>query len=90
MRVLVNQDDVQLWVTAFDETATAILGTPASQFECLDESGRMDLADCVLGLQLLVNVVKISKNGYINFVLAKIYPVRTKFPDAIIDSTKPA
>ena len=90
MRVLINQDDVQLWVTAFDETAAAILGTPASQFECLDESRRMYLADCVLGSQLLVNVVNSLENGYVNFVLAKIYPVRTNFPDAIIDSTKPA
>ena len=89
MLVLLNQDDVELWVTAFDETAAAILGTPANQFECLDEAGRMYLADCVLGSQLLVNVVKSLRNGYVNFVLAKIYPVRTKFPEAIIDSTKP-
>ena len=90
MRVLINQDDVQLWVTAFDETAAAILGTPASQFECLDESGRMHLADCVLGSQLLVKVVKSLGPGYVNFVLAKIYPVRTNFQDVIIDSIKPA
>ena len=66
-----------------------MMGTPASQFDCLDESGRMKLADRVLGLQLVVNVVKSVENGYVNFVFAKIYPARTNFPDAIIDSTKP-
>ena len=90
MRVLINKDYVQLWVTAFDETAAATLGTPASQFECLVESGRMHLADCVLGSQLLVKVVKSLEPGYVNFVLAKIYPVRTNFQDVIIDSIKPA
>ena len=50
----------------------------------------MYLADCVLGSQLSVNVVKSLGNGYVNFVLAKVYPVRTNFPDTIIDSTKPA
>ena len=49
----------------------------------------MYLADCVLGSQLLVDVVKSVGNGYVNLVLAKIYPVRTNFSEAIIDSTKP-
>ena len=89
MRVLLKQDGVELWVTAFDETAAVILGTSASKFECLDEAGRMYLADCVLGSQLLVDVVKSVGNGYVNLVLAKIYPVRTNFSEAIIDSTKP-
>ena len=63
MCVLIKQGDEQLWLTAFDETAATILGTPTSKFDCLDESGRMKLADRVVGLKLLVNVVKSVENG---------------------------
>ena len=39
----IKQGDVQLWLTAFDEIAVDILGTPASKFDSLDESGRIKL-----------------------------------------------
>ena len=90
MRVLIKQGDIQLWLTAFDEIAVDILGIPASKFDSLDESGRIKLVDSVVGLKLLVNIVKSVKNGYVNFVFAKIYAARTNFPETIIDSTKPA
>ena len=89
LHVLVKQSDVQLWITAFDEIAVVILGTTASQYHSLDESGRMTLVDSVVGLKLLVNVVKTVKNGFTKFVFAKIYPARTNFPETIIDSIKP-
>ena len=38
LRVLIKQCDVQLWLTAFDEIAADILGTPASEYDSLDES----------------------------------------------------
>ena len=62
LRVLIKQCDVQLWLTAFDEIAADILGTPASEYDSLDESGRMKLVDSVVGLKLMVNVVKTVKN----------------------------
>ena len=89
MRVLIKQGDVQLWLTAFDEIAVDILGTSASKFDSLHESGRIKLVDSVVGLKLLVNIVKNVKNGYVNFVFANINPARTQFPDAVIDSIKP-
>ena len=58
MRVLIKQGDVQLWLTSFDEIAVDILGTSASKFDSLDESGRIKLVDSVVGLKLLVNIVK--------------------------------
>ena len=67
-----------------------ILGTPASKFDYLDESGRVKLVDSVVGLKLYVTIAKSVKNGYVNFVFAKIYAERTNFPETIIDSTKPA
>ena len=88
LRVLIKQCDVQLWLTAFDEIAADILGTPASEYDSLDESGRMKLVDSVVGLKLLVNVVKTVKNGFTNIVFAKVDPARTDFPETIIDSTK--
>ena len=90
MRGLIKQGDVQLWLPAFDEIAVDSLGTPASKFDSLDESGRIKLVDSVVELKLLVNIVKSVKNGYVNFVFEKIYTARTNFPETVIDSTKPA
>ena len=58
-----------LWLTAFDEVAVDILGTPASEYGSLDESGRKKLVDSVVGLKLLVNVVKTVKQKYIPHAL---------------------
>ena len=69
LRALVKQCDVQLWLTAFDEIAVDILGTPASEYDSLDESERMKLVDSVVGLKLLVNVFKSVKNGFTNLCL---------------------
>ncbi len=77
-----------LWLTAFDEIAANIMGTSASEYGSLDESGRRKLVDSVVGLHFLVNV-KTVKSGFTNFAFAKIYPARTKFPDAVLDSIKP-
>ena len=55
LHALIKQCDVQLWLTAFEEIAADILGPPASEYDFLDESGRMKLVDSVVGLKLLVN-----------------------------------
>ena len=89
LRVLIRQGDVLLWLTAFDEIATIIVGTPASEYGSLDVLGRRKLVDSVVGLHFLVNVVKTVKSGFTNFAFAKINPARTKFPDAVLDSIKP-
>ena len=89
LRVLIRQGDVLLWLTAFDEIAATILGTPASEYGSLDVSGRRNLVDSVVGLNFLVNVVKTVKNGFTNFAFAKIHPARTICPDSILDSIKP-
>ena len=78
LRVLIRQGDVLLWLTAFDEIATIIVGTPASEYGSLDVLGRRKLVDSVVGLHFLVNVVKTVKSGFTNFAFAKIYPARTK------------
>ena len=65
------------------------MGTPASEYGSLEESGRRKLVDSVEGLHFLVNV-KTVKSGFTNFAFAKINPARTKFPDAVLDSVKPA
>ena len=50
LRVLIRQGDVLLWLTAFDEIATIIVGTPASEYGSLDVLGRRKLVDSVVGL----------------------------------------
>ena len=66
LRVLIRQGDVLLWLTAFDEIATIIVGTPASEYGSLDVLGRRKLVDSVVGLHFLVNVVKTVKSGFTN------------------------
>ena len=79
LRVLIRKGDVLLWLTAFDEIAAIIVGTPASEYGSLDVLGRRKLVDSVVGLHFLVNVVKTVKSGFTNFVFAKINPARTSF-----------
>ena len=71
--------DVLSWLTAFDEIAADILGTPASEYDSLDVSGWRKLVDSVVGLHFLVNV-KTVKSGFTNFAFAKINPARTVCP----------
>ena len=89
LRVLIRQGDVLLWLTAFDEIAAIIVGTPTSEYGSLYVSGRRKLVDSVVGLHFLVNVVKTVKSAFPNFAFAKINPARTNFPDAVLDSIKP-
>ena len=72
LRVLIRQGDVLLWLTAFDEIAATILGTPASEYGYLDVSGRRNLVDSVVGLIFLVNVIKTVKNGFTKFAFANV------------------
>ena len=89
LRVLIRQGDVLLWLTAFDEMAATIVGKSASVYGSLDASARRELIDGVVGLRFLVNIVKTEQKGFANFTFAKVYPARTEFPNAIIDSIKP-
>ena len=89
LRVLIRQGEVLLWLTAFDEIAAIIEGTPAIEYGSLDVSGRRTRVDSVVGLHFLVNVVQTVKSGFTNVAFAKNNPARTKFPDAVLDSVKP-
>ena len=53
LRVLIRQGDVLLWLTAFDEIAAIIVGTPASEYGSLDVSGRRKRVDSVVRLHFL-------------------------------------
>ena len=88
LRVLIRQGDVLLRLTAFDEIAAIIVGSPANEYGSLDVLGRRKLVDSFVGLHFLVNV-KTVKSGFTNFAFAKLNPARTKFPDAVLDSIKP-
>ena len=56
LRVLIRQGDVLLWLTAFDEIATIIVGTPASEYGSLD----------VLGLRAGTRVVERKGSSALN------------------------
>ena len=85
LRVLLKQDNAELWVTAFSDIAETIMGMSADQFNALDKSGQMKAVDHVVGLKFVVHIGKRMRNGYTNYVLNKIFPARTIFSDDIID-----
>ena len=85
LRVLLKQDNAELWVTAFSDIAETIMGMSTDQFNALDKRGQMKAVDRVVGLKLLVDIGKSMRNGYTNYVLNQIFPARTTFSDDIID-----
>ena len=85
LRVLLKQDNAELWVTAFSDIAETIMGMSTDQFNALDKRGQMKAVDRVVGLKLLVDIGKCMRNGYTNYVLNQIFPARTTFSDDIID-----
>ena len=44
LRVLLRQGDLNMWVTAFDEVAEAILGVTVKKFSAFDDDGRNRVA----------------------------------------------
>ena len=85
LRVLLKQDKTELWVTAFSDIATTIMGMSADQYNYIDEAIQINVVDSVVGLKVLVDIVKSVRNGYTNYVINQISPARTTFPDDIID-----
>ena len=48
LRVLIRQGYVLLWLTAFDEIAVIIVGTPANEYGSVDVLWRRKLVDSVV------------------------------------------
>ena len=86
LRVLLKQDNAELWVTAFNDIATAIMGMSADQYNYIDEASQINVVDSVVGLKMLVDIFKSIRSGYTNYAISQISPARTTFPDDIIDS----
>ena len=51
LRVLLRQGDLNMWVTAFDEVAEAILGVTVKKFSGFDDDGRKRVAGGVSGMR---------------------------------------
>ena len=85
LRVLLNQDNAELWVTAFSDIAETIMGMSADKCNAQDKPGQMKAVDRVVGLKCLVDIIKSMINGYTNYVLNQIFPARATLSDDIID-----
>ena len=58
LRVLLRQGDLNMWVTAFDEVAEAIMGVTVKKFSAFDDDGRKRVAGGVSGMKCYMTIEK--------------------------------
>ena len=71
LRVLLRQGD--MWVTAFDEVAEAILGVTVKKFSAFDDDGRKRVAGGVSGMKCYMTIQK-THGVYTNYTVESMEP----------------
>ena len=71
LRVLLRQGD--MWVTAFDEVAEAILGVTVKKFSAFDDDGRKRVAGGVSGKKCYMTIEK-THGVYTNYTVESMEP----------------
>ena len=75
LRVLLRQGDLNMWVTAFDEVAEAILGVTVTvkKFSAFDDDGRKRDAGGVSGMKCYMTIEK-TRGVYTNYTVESMEP----------------
>ena len=73
LRVLLRQGDLNMWVTAFDEVAEAILGVTVNKFSAFDDDGRKRVAGGVSGMKCYMTIEK-TRGVYTNYTVESMEP----------------
>ena len=73
LRVLLRQGDLNMWVTAFDEVAEAILGITVKKFSALDDDGRKRVAGGVSWMNCYMTIEK-TQGVYTNYTVESMEP----------------
>ena len=73
LRVLLRQDDLNIWVTAFDEVAEEIVGITVKNFSAFDDEGRKRVAWGVRGMKCYMTIGK-TVGVYTNYTVDSMEP----------------
>ena len=73
LRVLLRQADLNMWVTAFDEVAEAIIGITVKTFSAFDDDGRKRVAGGVSGMKCYMTIEK-TQGVYTNYTVESMEP----------------
>ena len=73
LRVLLRQGDLNMWFTAFDEVAEAILGVTVKKFSAFDDDGRKSVAGGVSGMKCYMTIEK-TRGVYTNYTVESMEP----------------
>ena len=68
LRVLLRQDDLNIWVTAFADVAELIMGVSVKEFRAFDDEGRKRVAWGVRGMKCNMTIEK-SQGVYTNYTV---------------------
>ena len=68
LRVLLKQDDICMWSTAFDDVAESILGISVEDFEALNDVGKKTVVWGVIGMKCSMTITK-EIYIYTNYVI---------------------
>ena len=70
LRILLKQDDICMWSTAFDDVAESILGISVEDFEALNDVGKKTVVWGVIGMKCSMTITKeIYIYIYTNYVI---------------------
>ena len=72
LRVLLKQDEICTWVTAFADIAESILGVSVDEFEALGDDGRKTVVWPVIGMQCNMTIGKTVGAMYTNYTVKSV------------------
>ena len=69
LRILLKQDDISMWSTAFHDVAESILGVSVEDFEELNDDGRKVVMFPAIGMQYNMTIGKTVGAMYTNYTI---------------------
>ena len=72
LRILLRQDDLNRWVTAFADVAELITGVSVEEFHAFDDAGRKRIAWGVQGMKCNMTIGKNVGEMYTNYTVQSV------------------
>ena len=72
LRILLKQDDISMWSTAFHDVAESILGVSVEDFEALGDDGRKTVVRSMDGVQCNMTIGKTVGAMYTNYTVERV------------------
>ena len=72
LRILLKQDDISMWSTAFHDVAETILGVSVEDVEELNDDGRKAVVFPAIGMQYTMTIGKTVGAMYTNYTIKSV------------------